>query len=262
MSLLALMRVRGGAHVRRSATSLLSKHHLHHHHQNGQRVVNGLASLCSNFTTLTPPALAQQSPHFSWDPILPPVHTPGDDGFDLDDDDDDDGYEYATDLDGDDDDVDGDDGVGDGVEGGSSSVKPKKPRPDGTYGFKGGRKRARAYAVFKPAVSGVAEPLFLVNGKPLADYFGSMDARRAAAAPVVLTSTHADFVIRASVSGGGMQGQAEAVRNAVALGIRFFKPEYRRLLRAAGYVTRDRRVVETKKPGRRKARKVKTKPYR
>jgi small subunit ribosomal protein S9 len=141
-------------------------------------------------------------------------------------------------------------------------VPTRAPRPDGSYGFKGGRKRAGAFVTLKPAVAGVAEASFLVNGKPLADYFGTMEARRAAAAPVILTSTQADFVIRAQVTGGGMQGQADAVRHALALGIRFFKPEYRRLLRLAGFVTRDQRRVEAKKPGRKKARKKKTKPYR
>jgi small subunit ribosomal protein S9 len=141
-------------------------------------------------------------------------------------------------------------------------VPTRAPRPDGSYGFKGGRKAAAAFVTLKPAVPGVAEASYLVNGLPLADYFSTMDARRSAAAPVILTSTQADFVIRAQVSGGGMQGQADAVRHALSLGVRFFKPEYRRLLRMAGFVTRDQRRVEAKKPGRKKARKKKTKPYR
>ena len=141
----------------------------------------------------------------------------------------------------------------------------RKRRPDGSVGFKGGRKRATAYVTVKPTVPGNrvnSSDYFTVNGKPLAEYFNSMDDRKAAAAPVILTSTFDDFEIRAQVKGGGVSGQAQALRQALSHGIRYFKPEYRQLLRYAGFVTRDRRILEAKKPGRLKARKLKAKPYR
>jgi len=212
-------------------------------------------------------AASQPATTIAWDPILPPLDLP--DEFVT-------GPDVGVQADATTNDATVDQPLIDdsaehyvGTDDASADVgllRIKKPRPDGSYGFKGGRKRAKAYVTLKPTTKAQASDkspnLFLVNGVPLAEYFTTMEARRAAAAPVVLTSTHSDFTIRAKVAGGGVQGQAEAVRQAVAHGIRFFKPEYRRLLRAAGFVTRDRRVVETKKPGRKKARKLKTKPYR
>ena len=185
-------------------------------------------------------------PKFEWDPILPPL--PEDGEWDAQD---------AANLE-----PAAVDEVDQPLMTSQADFPVKKARPDGAFGFKGGRKSAKAYVTLKPALPGTKAADFLINGQPVADYFHTLEARCAATAPVILTSTHADFVIRAKVSGGGMQGQAEAIRQAVAHGIRYFKPEYRRLLRSAGFVTRDRRVVERKKPGRKKARKVKTKPYR
>ena len=72
--------------------------------------------------------------------------------------------------------------------------------------------------------------------------------------PLVAASRVGEFDIVCTVSGGGLSGQAGAVRHGVSKALTYFEPELRGVLKAGGFLTRDSRVVERKKYGRAKAR--------
>lgn len=71
-----------------------------------------------------------------------------------------------------------------------------------------------------------------------------------------MTDTLGYFNVWATVKGGGVTGQAQALRHGISCALQKFDPEMRPVLKAEGYLTRDSRVVERKKPGRKKARKA------
>ena len=75
--------------------------------------------------------------------------------------------------------------------------------------------------------------------------------------PLALTNTSGKYHVEATATGGGFSGQAQAVRHGLATALRYIDPELRRPLKKAGWLTRDSRIVERKKPGRKKARKMK-----
>mmetsp|Transcript_18045 Transcript_18045/g.53646 ORF Transcript_18045/g.53646 Transcript_18045/m.53646 type:complete len:182 (+) Transcript_18045:139-684(+) len=95
-----------------------------------------------------------------------------------------------------------------------------------------------------------------VNGKSLVEYFTRATHVDEIVKPFVATRTAATFDVKATVTGGGLSGQAGAVRHGLARALQAYDPAYRPALKAAGYLTRDSRMVERKKPGRKKARKA------
>jgi small subunit ribosomal protein S9 len=91
---------------------------------------------------------------------------------------------------------------------------------------------------------------FLVNDKPMDEYFVMESQRFAARQPLALTDTAARFDVVASVKGGGITGQAEAVRHGVARALlQVPQEDIRPVLKKAGLLTRDAREVERKKYG-------------
>ncbi|MGA7670287.1 MAG: 30S ribosomal protein S9 [Nitrolancea sp.] len=98
---------------------------------------------------------------------------------------------------------------------------------------------------------------FEVNNKTAREYFGGRDIYQAMIAePLRLTNTVEKFNIQIRVVGGGMTGQAGAVRHAIARALVRSDPELRPVLRRAGFLTRDARVKERKKVGLKRARKA------
>ncbi len=96
---------------------------------------------------------------------------------------------------------------------------------------------------------------FVVNGKTLPEYFGRPVLRMLVGQPFEKTQTQGQFDIFATVSGGGLSGQAGAIRHGISKALALFSPkDYRATLKAVGFLTRDPRVVERKKYGKRKAR--------
>jgi small subunit ribosomal protein S9 len=94
-----------------------------------------------------------------------------------------------------------------------------------------------------------------VNGVPLDTYFGRLALRRVVAQPSEAIGVVGQFDVYATVKGGGLSGQAGALRHGIARAFDHFDPDlFHTHLRAAGLITRDARVVERKKYGRRKAR--------
>jgi small subunit ribosomal protein S9 len=99
------------------------------------------------------------------------------------------------------------------------------------------------------------EGSIVVNGKPLSDYFGRKTADMVVHQPLVLTETLKTLDIKATVLGGGLSGQAGALRLGISRALIVSNPELRPPLKKAGFLTRDPREVERKKYGRAGARK-------
>ena len=114
----------------------------------------------------------------------------------------------------------------------------------------GRRKTAIARVYLRP---GSGE--FKVNGRPFDVYFVTESQRISAKQPLTLTETTASFNVLARVSGGGVNGQADAVKLGIARALMQFNIELRKKLKAEGMVTRDSRGKERKKYGQKGARK-------
>ena len=94
-----------------------------------------------------------------------------------------------------------------------------------------------------------------INGRPLEDYFPRAALRIRAEEALSVTGTEGQFDIQVRVRGGGLTGQADAVRMGLARALVEVDEDFQPLLRTSGLLTRDPRKVERKKPGRPKARK-------
>ncbi len=97
---------------------------------------------------------------------------------------------------------------------------------------------------------------FLINGQPYQEYFCRESDRLKLTQPLKLTQTEGQFDITVLVEGGGITGQSEAVRMGVSRALLKVNPEFRTLLRQAGFLSRDAREKERKKAGLKRARKA------
>ena len=113
-----------------------------------------------------------------------------------------------------------------------------------------GRRKTSAARVFlKPGTGKIT-----VNDRPLDEFFGRETGRMIVRQPLELVQLANRFDITVSVAGGGITGQAGAIRHGITRALIEYDEELRKPLRVAGFVTRDAREVERKKVGRRKAR--------
>jgi small subunit ribosomal protein S9 len=94
-----------------------------------------------------------------------------------------------------------------------------------------------------------------VNKKDISEYFGRAALRMIIKQPFAATNTSDTFDVMCTVAGGGLSGQAGAIRHGISKALSIFDPELRPTLRKSDFLTRDSRVVERKKFGRKKARK-------
>jgi small subunit ribosomal protein S9 len=97
----------------------------------------------------------------------------------------------------------------------------------------------------------------VLNGRALEDFFPTMAIRMRVMEPMQVTQTQSRFDVDATLEGGGVNGQADALRLGIARALIEYDPELRPSLKKAGLLTRDARAVERKKYGLRKARKAK-----
>lgn len=97
---------------------------------------------------------------------------------------------------------------------------------------------------------------FTVNDKPIQDYFSRDTDQSHINAALKVTGTDGRFNVTVKVTGGGVTGQAGAVRLGIARALLKADPEYRKVLREHGMLTRDSRAKERKKPGLKRARKA------
>ncbi len=114
----------------------------------------------------------------------------------------------------------------------------------------GRRKTSTARVYLRPGNGKI-----VINKRPMEDYFSLAWRKKATQAPFVVTETSDQFDVVVNVKGGGLTGQAEAIRLGVSRALLLFNEEFRKPLRDAGYLTRDPRMVERKKYGQPKARK-------
>lgn len=116
----------------------------------------------------------------------------------------------------------------------------------------GKRKSSVARVIISPG-----EGRFIVNGREgLESYFGRATSRMIVMQPLEVTGNVGRFDISVRLSGGGLSGQAGALRHGISRALLSMNPDYRRPLRKAGFLTRDARTKERKKYGLRGARKA------
>jgi len=113
----------------------------------------------------------------------------------------------------------------------------------------GRRKTSVARIYMKPGKGEIT-----VNNRAIEVYFPFDLHQIVVKQPLALTGVDGSYDIKINVDGGGIKGQAEAARMAIARALCEFDIEHRGVLKAEGFLTRDPRMVERKKPGRRKAR--------
>ncbi|HOV85318.1 MAG TPA: 30S ribosomal protein S9 [Syntrophobacteraceae bacterium] len=94
----------------------------------------------------------------------------------------------------------------------------------------------------------------MINKKPVDDYLDRETSKMIISQPLILTGTYGKMDVLVSVNGGGGSGQAGAIRHGISRALLEFNPEFRDILKKAGFLTRDSRVKERKKYGRRSAR--------
>ena len=119
------------------------------------------------------------------------------------------------------------------------------------YRGTGRRKRSIARVMMKPGTG-----KFVINGRNFDDYIPSPATRLDVEQPLTLTENLKSFDIEVNVYGGGIGGQAGAIRLGITRALLEVNKDYRPVLKAAGLITRDPRVKERKKPGLKKARRA------
>jgi small subunit ribosomal protein S9 len=115
----------------------------------------------------------------------------------------------------------------------------------------GRRKSATAQVRITPD----SKMTYVVNGKSLDDYFSVDELRKMVRAPFTISETKDDFNVSVIVSGGGISSQADAIRHGISRCLLKYNETLRGDLKSAGYLKRDPRRKERKKPGLLKARK-------
>ena len=113
----------------------------------------------------------------------------------------------------------------------------------------GKRKDAVARVWIKPGSGKVT-----VNGRAMDKYFARPVLQMILRQPFTVAGVEGEFDVVATVKGGGLSGQAGAVKHGISKALQVYEPSLRGALKAAGFLTRDSRVVERKKYGKRKAR--------
>jgi small subunit ribosomal protein S9 len=133
----------------------------------------------------------------------------------------------------------------------ATAAAPVEPMRDawGRSYATGRRKNAIARVWIKPGSGKIT-----VNGRDVAAFFARPVLRMVINQPFVVTNRVAQYDVISTVTGGGLSGQAGALRHGISWALSRFEPNLRGALKSGGFLTRDPRVVERKKYGRRKAR--------
>jgi small subunit ribosomal protein S9 len=132
--------------------------------------------------------------------------------------------------------------------GSAPKAEAKRDKQGRSYAT-GKRKNAVARVWIKPGKGKIT-----VNDRTFEGYFVRPVLRMMINQPFTVTNRASEFDVICTVSGGGMSGQAGAVRHGISKALTYYEPALRPALKAAGFLTRDPRVVERKKYGRKKAR--------
>jgi small subunit ribosomal protein S9 len=119
------------------------------------------------------------------------------------------------------------------------------------YRGTGKRKTSVARVILRPG-----DGAWWINGRTLEEYFPRATQRTTASAPLRVAGVEGRFDVRARIDGGGVTGQAGALRHGIARALVEADPALRTVLKREGFLTRDARIVERKKAGLHKARKA------
>jgi small subunit ribosomal protein S9 len=126
--------------------------------------------------------------------------------------------------------------------------EPKRDELGRSYAT-GRRKESTARVWIKPGKGEI-----IVNGKKVVQYFARPVLRMLLTQPFLVADRYNQFDVFCTVAGGGLSGQAGAVRHGISRALTYYEPELRSILKVAGFLTRDSRAVERKKYGKAKAR--------
>lgn len=118
-----------------------------------------------------------------------------------------------------------------------------------------GRRKSSSARVYLTPAEDASAANFVVNKKTLEDYFPQDIKRQQVLQPLEVAERLERYSVKVVVAGGGFSGQAGAVLHGLARALEKAEPDLRPVLKKAGFLTRDPRVVERKKAGRHKARK-------
>jgi small subunit ribosomal protein S9 len=132
--------------------------------------------------------------------------------------------------------------------GATPKAQPKRDAQGRSYAT-GRRKNAVARVWIKPGRGEIT-----VNDKPVGTYFARPVLRMLITQPFLVSDRYNQFDVICTVVGGGLSGQAGAVRHGISRALTYYEPDLRGILKGAGFLTRDSRVVERKKYGKAKAR--------
>ena len=130
----------------------------------------------------------------------------------------------------------------------AAPVEPKRDALGRSYAT-GKRKNAIARVWVRPGKGEIE-----INGKPSSKYFARPVLRMLISQPFLVADRYQQFDVFATVVGGGLSGQAGALRHGISRALTYYEPGLRGILKKAGFLTRDSRVVERKKYGKAKAR--------
>jgi small subunit ribosomal protein S9 len=138
-----------------------------------------------------------------------------------------------------------------GTSAAAEAAPPREPKRDaqGRSYATGRRKESVARVWVKPGKGQI-----VINDKPAAKYFARPVLRMLITQPFLVADRYQQFDVECSVVGGGLSGQAGAVRHGISRALVNYEPGLRAILKKAGFLTRDSRAVERKKYGRAKAR--------
>ncbi len=131
----------------------------------------------------------------------------------------------------------------------AAPVHERKVDQHGRSYATGKRKDAIARVWIRPGTGKIT-----INKREFATYFARPVLQMVLRQPIVAANRDGQFDVIATVSGGGLSGQAGAVRHGISKALTYYEPELRGVLKKGGFLTRDSRVVERKKYGRAKAR--------
>lgn len=134
----------------------------------------------------------------------------------------------------------------------TETAAPREPQRDalGRAYATGKRKDAVARVWIRPGKGRV-----VVNGKEMSEYFARPVLQMILRQPFAVAGVTGEFDVNATVAGGGLSGQAGAIKHGISKALQLYEPSLRAALKTAGFLTRDSRVVERKKYGKAKARK-------
>ncbi|MEI7890901.1 MAG: 30S ribosomal protein S9 [bacterium] len=139
----------------------------------------------------------------------------------------------------------------------AAPVKEKATKKvSGVYFYAVGRRKTSVAQVRLYVDEKATDSDVVINEKKLKDYFPTASLQNNMLAPLKAIGMYGKFSMTVKVSGGGVTGQVEAVRLGIARALVVFNPEFKKVLKDLGYMTRDAREVERKKAGLKKARKA------